>query len=120
MMFRLFVLLIIGSLAIGSSAFAATAEFAIQLKDHLFYPSKIEIPAGQKVKLIIHNLDDTPEEFDSFSLNREKVLFPKQKSFIYIGPLLPGVYDFFGEYNPNTAQGKVIVIEQQQEDTNVN
>lgn len=106
------ILLIIGSIT-AKPLLAATAEYNIQLKDHLFYPSKINIPAGRKVKLIIHNQDSTPEEFDSFSLNREKVLFPKQKSFIYIGPLEPGEYDFFGEYNPNTAQGKVIVVEQQ-------
>lgn len=117
MMLRIFVIV---SLVISNLAIAASAQYAIQLKDHLFYPSKIKIPAGQKVKLVIHNLDETPEEFDSFSLNREKVLFPKQKSFIFIGPLKPGEYDFFGEYNPNTAQGKVIVVEQKKEGSNVN
>lgn len=28
---------------------------------------------------------------------------------IYIGPLSPGRYDFFGEYHPNSAKGVVIV-----------
>ncbi|WP_158972611.1 cupredoxin domain-containing protein [Paraglaciecola sp. L3A3] len=119
-MLRLLVLILLVNSVACDELFAATAEYKIQLKGHLFYPSKIEIPAGQKVKLIIQNMDDTPEEFDSFSLNREKVLFPNKQSFIYIGPLKPGIYDFFGEYNPNSAQGKVIVVKQKQGEPNVN
>ncbi|WP_370530622.1 cupredoxin domain-containing protein [Pseudoalteromonas tunicata] len=86
----------------------------ITLKDHLFYPSRIEVPAFKKVKLIIHNQDDTPEEFDSFDLNREKVIFAKRKVVIFIGPLQPGEYHFFGEYAPNTAQGTVVAVELEQ------
>nr|WP_241264262.1 cupredoxin domain-containing protein [Bowmanella dokdonensis] len=89
----------------------AVPEYELVLKDHLFYPSKLEIPANMKVRLIVHNQDDTPEEFDSFDLNREKVIFPQRKATVYIGPLQPGVYHFFGEYNPNSARGQVIVKE---------
>jgi hypothetical protein len=104
----------IGCAALSVSLFcypllAAVTEYHIQLKDHLFFPSRISIPANQKVKLIIDNQDNTPEEFDSFSLNREKVIFANRKASIFIGPLKPGEYDFFGEYNPNTASGTVIV-----------
>ncbi|WP_339725419.1 cupredoxin domain-containing protein [uncultured Paraglaciecola sp.] len=94
---------------------AAVSEYHIQLKDHLFFPSRITIPANQKVKLIIENQDNTPEEFDSFSLNREKVIFANQKATLFIGPLQPGEYSFFGEYNPNTARGAVIVERQKLE-----
>jgi hypothetical protein len=90
---------------------SAVEEFKLELKNHLFYPSLIEVPANQKVKLIIHNLDPTPEEFDSFELNREKVIFAGRKATIFIGPLKPGTYSFFGEYNPNTARGEVISVE---------
>lgn len=100
--------------------FAAVTEYHLQLKDHLFFPSQITIPANQKVKLVINNLDNTPEEFDSFSLNREKVIFANSKATIFIGPLKPGEYNFFGEYNPNTATGTVIVEHQKQEPRDVN
>lgn len=99
---------------------AAVTEYHVQLKDHLFFPSLISIPANQKVKLIIDNQDNTPEEFDSFSLNREKVIFGNRKATIFIGPLKPGEYDFFGEYNPNTARGTVLVEYQKQEEPDVN
>jgi len=83
----------------------------LRLKDHLFYPAEITVPANKKLRLVIENQDDTPEEFDSFDLNREKVLYPGRKSVIYIGPLSPGRYDFFGEFSPNTARGTVVATE---------
>jgi len=93
-------------------AVADPVTYTMTLKDHLFYPSKLTIPANKKVKLIIINLDESIEEFDSFDLNREKVLFPYSKTSIYIGPLPQGEYDFFGEYHPNSARGRVIAVEQ--------
>jgi hypothetical protein len=107
---RSLVLLLI---AFSSSVFAVT-EYQLVLKDHLFFPSRIMIPAGKKVKLIIHNQDSTPEEFDSFSLNRQKVIFANSKTYIFIGPLQPGEYDFNGEYNPNSARGTVVVVKEEE------
>jgi len=49
------------------------------------------------------------EEFESYELNREKVIPAGRKGIVFIGPLRPGVYPFFGEFFPKTAQGKVIV-----------
>jgi len=81
----------------------------ISIEQHLFVPSEITIPANTKVKLRVHNRDATPEEFESWELNREKVIMGNSTATIFIGPLPPGVYPFFGEFNPKTAQGKVIV-----------
>ena len=89
---------------------AKRAEFTIELKNHLFFPAEIEIPEDTKVKLIIYNRDQTPEEFDSFDLNREKVIFPEKRAVIFIGPLPSGRYEFFGEFNPNSAKGAIIVV----------
>lgn len=105
---------------VSHCAFAERQEFPVVLKNNLFYPAKITIPSNQKVKLVIDNQDDSIEEFDSFTLNREKVLFPQQKSVIYIGPLSPGHYAFFGEYHPNSARGVVIVNEADTEAEDVN
>jgi hypothetical protein len=99
---------------------ANVTEYHLQLKDHLFFPSQVTIPANQKVKLVIDNQDNTPEEFDSFSLNKEKVIFANHKASIFIGPLKPGKYQFFGEYNPNTARGTVIVEHQKHETPDAN
>jgi hypothetical protein len=90
-------------------AVAKTPVIEIDIKDHLFNPSEIVIPADTKVKLVINNLDPTAEEFESYELNREKVINGGRKAVIFIGPLAPGEYPFFGEFYPKTAQGKVLV-----------
>ena len=87
---------------------AAEPEFALQIKAHHFVPSEIHVPAGAKVKLVIDNQDPTPEEFDSFALNREKVVFANSKATVFIGPLKPGRYEFIGEFNRSTAVGVVV------------
>lgn len=89
---------------------AQSRVFEIFLKDHLFTPSTLYIPADEKVKLVIHNQDPTPEEFESFSLNREKVILGQGKGVVFIGPLQPGEHAFIGEYNPDTARGAIVVL----------
>jgi len=95
-------------LLISSSALAGKPVYELAIRDHLFYPAELIVPTGVKIKLLIINEDDTPEEFESYELNREKVILGGRKTVIFIGPLRPGVYPFFGEFNMSTAQGKVI------------
>ena len=101
-------LLFLCYLLLASVAQAATPEVELIIKDHLFFPSVLEVPAGQKIRLRIINQDPTPEEFESYELNREKVISGNRQTVIFIGPLQPGEYPFFGEFNPRTAQGKVV------------
>jgi len=92
-----------------ASAQAGKPVVEIEIRDHLFWPSEVIVPANTKIKLLVYNRDPTSEEFESYELNREKVIMGNRKGVIFIGPLLPGVYPFFGEFHPETAQGKVIV-----------
>ena len=105
---RSLMLFILGSL-LSSVAAAKTPVIEITIKDHLFYPAELIVPAGTKVKLLIHNSDPTPEEFESYQLNREKIITGNSRAVIFIGPLKPGSYPFFGEFYPKTAQGKILV-----------
>jgi len=93
---------------VASVAQAADNEVALTIKNHLFSPAEIKVPANERIKLNVHNQDSTPEEFESHSLNREKLIPAGAKAVIYIGPLKPGRYDFFGEFNPSTAKGVVV------------
>ena len=95
---------------LAASSFAATPEFEIEIRNHLFQPDTLTIPAGVKVKLIIYNRDATPEEFESYELNREKVILGGRKAIVFIGPLAPGTYPFFGEFNPQTALGTILAV----------
>jgi plastocyanin len=98
----------LAALASVAPARAADAEALLIIKDHRFVPAEVKVPAGQRVKLIVHNQDPTPEEFESRSLSREKVIPAGAKATIYIGPLKAGRYTFAGEYNEATAKGTVV------------
>ncbi|MCB1930244.1 MAG: cupredoxin domain-containing protein [Rhodocyclaceae bacterium] len=100
--------LLLLSLLVPFAAAAAAPEVPITIRDHRFEPAEVRIPAGTKVKLVVHNQDPTAEEFESYELNREKVIPGGSKASIFIGPLEPGRYPFFGEFNEKTAQGVVI------------
>jgi plastocyanin len=92
-----------------TGAQADTPVFNIVIKDHKFHPDRVEVPAGVKVKLIVDNQDPTPEEFESYEFNREKVIMGNSKVTVFVGPLEAGEYPFFGEFNPETAQGMLVV-----------
>lgn len=104
---RIAVLASSGALFCGAAR-AAETEVQIVIKNHRFEPAELKVPVGQRVKLIVHNQDSTPEEFESHSLNREKVIPAGAKATIFIGPLKAGRYNFFGEHNESTAKGGVI------------
>ncbi len=93
---------------LANTAFAADAEFSLVIRDHRFEPVELIVPAGKKIKLKVENKDATPEEFESHELNREKVIAGNSSTTIYVGPLDPGRYPFFGEFNAKTAQGALV------------
>jgi hypothetical protein len=81
----------------------------IEIKKHYFIPDKISIPANTRSKITIINHDNSAEEFESMELKREKIIMPKSKTIISLGPLKPGEYKFFGEFHEETAQGIIKV-----------
>lgn len=86
----------------------ADEEYLLVIQNHQFQPAELQIPANKKVRLNIENHDSTPEEFESYELNREKVIGGNSKGSVYIGPLKPGRYPFFGDFNQKTAQGVIV------------
>jgi hypothetical protein len=66
------------------------------------------VPAGKRVTIYVVNDDPTPEEFESVSMKVEKIIPGKSKGLVRVGPLTPGRYDFFGDFNQDTAKGVVI------------
>lgn len=83
-------------------------DYVLTINNHRFSPAELTVPAGEKIRLIVKNDDATPEEFESYELNREKIVAGNSKITVFIGPLDPGRYPFFGEFNPKTAQGVII------------
>lgn len=83
-------------------------EFTVTIKNHRFAPSELKVPANKRIQLTVVNDDPTPEEFESKEMKVEKVIPGKSKGVVRIGPLAPGRYPFFGEFNEATAKGTVI------------
>ena len=95
------------SILTAAPAFAQET-YVIVIKEHRMNPTELQVPAGQKIKLLVDNQDATPEEFESHTLNREKIIPGNSKGTIFIGPLKPGAYEYFGDFHQATAQGKII------------
>lgn len=89
-------------------AAASVPEHTLTIENHEFQPKTLTIPANTRVRLTVVNKDSTPEEFESNEFNVEKIIMPKGKITVFVGPLKPGSYNFFGEFHMDTAQGTLV------------
>ena len=87
---------------------AATPAVELVVQRQQFAIQELPIQANTKIRLVIVNHDDLPAEFESYDLSREVVVPGHSSVTIYIGPLAPGRYRFFNDFN-HTAQGWVVV-----------
>lgn len=102
----LFVTLALGA---GVPAFAQEdPTFRIEFRDGEVSPREIEVPANTRIRLDLHNLGETPAEFESLELKKEKVLAPKTSSVLVIRTLAPGRYEFFDDFHP--GRGPALLI----------
>ncbi|CAD5200348.1 cupredoxin domain-containing protein [Pseudomonas sp. FEN] len=90
------------------TAQAELPSYEISLHDGHFSPALLEVPAGQRFKIILKNTGEGPAEFESTPLRVEKVLSPGVTSFVVIPPLRPGQYPFFDEFNPQLPAGGIL------------
>lgn len=96
------------ALAAGTVAAQELPTFRLEMKNGHFEPAEVLVPANTRFKLVLHNAGSDAEEFESLELKKEKVLAPGATSFVVFAPLKPGSYRFFGEFHPQTAQGRIV------------
>lgn len=89
-------------------AVAALPSYELTIRDGHFEPARIEVPAGQRFKIVVHNGGTGPTEFESTPLRVEKVLSPGVTSFVVIHPLKPGRYPFFDEFHMDLPEGEIV------------
>jgi len=94
-------------LAAPVTAHAADRTFTLTIKDRKFDVTELQVPANTRFTLTVKNLDKVPSEFESSDLNREKVVVGGGTITVYLGPLTPGAYEFFDDFNP-TARGHIV------------
>ena len=91
----------------GIAQAADLPTFKLEMNDGKLNPARIEVPAGQRIKIEVHNVGKGAAEFESVQLRKEKVLAPGADSFVVIAPLDPGEYKFFDDFH-QSAQGVIV------------
>ena len=102
------VIALAAGMLIAATATAQAEDYNITIKDHVFTPTELTVPAGTPFQLHVKNEDATSEEFESHDLKREKIIKGNSEVVIKVGALKPGSYKFFGEFHEKTAQGVII------------
>ena len=92
----------------GAPARAQEASFTLVISGNKFDKAELEVPANQRLVLVVKNQDKTAEEFESNDLRVEKVIPPGKEIRLTVGPLQPGRYYFFGDYHEATANGHIV------------
>jgi Cupredoxin-like domain len=82
-------------------ALADDSKISIAIRDTGFVPAEVAVPSGIKIELSIKNEQNRAAEFESSALRREKVIPPGATGTVYVGPLQPGRYEFFDDFQPN-------------------
>ena len=93
-----------------SVATVAVADQTLQLgvTDKGFDPAELTGPAGQRMKIEVTNRTSAAIEFESFELNRERVIQPGQTVSVYVSGLEAGRYEFFDDFN-NARRGVLVL-----------
>ena len=83
--------------------------YKLEVRDGVFEPATIEVPAGKRFRIEIVNQGKSAIEFESRDLKQEKVIPPGGKATVTINALKAGEYRFFDEFHEKTGQGKIVV-----------
>lgn len=106
------------SITAASFAILAVPAYAadpvvLTLRDNVFTPNEVTVPAGERLRIQVKNGDKTPAEFESSDLRVEKFVTGGAQISVMVGPLKPGTYKFFDDYHPDTAQGTLTAVEKE-------
>ena len=101
-------LVLIPTLAWTAPVFADESAPELKIADGHFEPGTLTIGANTPIKLRVVNSGATPIEFESFELNRERVVPPGQTVSVFIPSLSPGTYHFFDDFHHETGEGTLI------------
>lgn len=88
----------------------ATADEAttqIKFENGHFEPTSFNVAAGAPIKVTVLNNSDSVIEFESFELNRERVVQPGGSITVLLPKLDPGQYHFFDDFHHDVPQGTI-------------
>ena len=68
----------------------------------------LTVPAGEPLQIKVTNASAERIEFESFKLNREKVVDPGACVTVKLPALKAGSYDFFDDFHPDVPEGAIV------------
>ena len=79
----------------------------LKFQNGQFEPAAINVNAGAPVQLTVVNQSESAIEFESFELNRERVVPPGGSIVVRLPKLDPGQYHFFDDFHHEVTQGTI-------------
>jgi hypothetical protein len=80
----------------------------IQFVGHKYIPQIVRVQAGAPFTIRVTNSSRDRIEFESFKLNRERVIEPGQTVVLRLPALRPGSYDFYDDFHQDVPEGEII------------
>jgi hypothetical protein len=85
-----------------------TAQTELRYEQGHFVPTQLTVPANHPLRIKVINAAAQPIEFESFELNRERVVPPGGEITVYLPGLSAGSYNFFDDFNRGATQGTLV------------
>jgi len=82
--------------------------FVLELEDGKITPLRLEVPAGTRFKIELHNKGKSAAEFEMEKPHKEKILAPGAQSSLVFKTLDPGEYEFIDEFHPEAPKGVIV------------
>jgi hypothetical protein len=98
------------AVALGLGTLARADEDSmpiIRFEDRRFDPAELVVKAETPLRLRVVNANPYAIEFESFDLNRERVVQSGGEVVVYLPALDPGTYTFFDDFHHDTGNGRI-------------
>lgn len=93
---------------LGGNALAADSAVELRYENRRFAPQTITVPANRPFRVKVTNASKETIEFESFKLNRERVVGPGETITVNVPALSPGNYDFYDDFHGDVPEGVII------------
>jgi len=103
-----FCLLVLSAAPLPAARAEDAATFRIEFSDGQMEPRRLEVPANKRLEIELVNKGQSPAEFESKQLRKEKVLAPGAATTLVIRGLDPGEYDFFDDFHPDSPPAVLV------------
>jgi hypothetical protein len=87
---------------------AQDAVLSVSVKNHHFQPQQLTARANVLISIRVKNLDSGRMEFESTNPSIEKVIEGNSEAVIKLGPLAPGRYEFYDDFDQKSTMVLIV------------